>query len=227
MKVEVILPAAGVGRRLNTSSPKALVLLNSHPLIAHTLKVFEKNSLVDRVIVAGHESSLGAIEALVKEYKFAKVKRVVAGGKTRGDSVKNGLSILDDDTRLVVIHDAARPFLSGDVLKHSIRSAERHHAVIVAVPVKSTMKKVDLASMTVVETLNRESIWEVQTPQVFKKEIILKAHRKRQESDPTDDALLVERLGIKVHIVRGEYRNIKITTQEDLLAAEAFLRKDV
>ena len=154
---------------------------------------------------------------------LSKEVHIISGGQSRQDSVFKGLKALDRDTKIVFIHDAARPLLSKDLVQRAIASCVKQKAVIAAVPLKPTIKKVNRRSRVVEETLERDSLWEVQTPQVFAKDILLKAHRKFKGQKATDDASLVEQLGVKVKIVMGDYRNIKITTPEDIKIAEALI----
>lgn len=223
MKTQVIIAAAGMGVRLKGKIPKTLVKVGDKPLVAFCLKAFEKSSLVKSIILVGAPHHLDAYRKIVKALKLKKVVKIVPGGKTRSESVAHGLDALDKDTQLVAIHDGARPFIRLNVIKKAIEIAEKDAAAIVAVPVKSTIKQVDPISMTVEETLERSKIWEIQTPQVFQRDLLLKAHRDHVDPDVTDDAALVERLGVKVKIVRGDYDNIKITTPEDLVLAKALI----
>ncbi len=224
MKTQAVIPAAGRGIRFKQKKAKPLVFLNGKPLIVHTLGVFEHCSLIDSVIIAAPKELLAQFRKITRHYCLQKVVKIVAGGKTRRRSVANGLRVLDQDTQMVVVHDAARPFLTGAILAKSIAVAHRYPAAVVAVPVKSTVKSVDPKTLTVKKTLERKTLWEIQTPQVFKKDVILKAHKTVKDKDPSDDALLVERLGYPVKIIAGDYRNIKITTPEDLILGKAILR---
>ena len=138
---------------------------------------------------------------------FKKVKIVTPGGETRSDSVGCGLRCVDPDTDVVMVHDAARPFVTGDMVKRSLQEMEREKAVIVAVPAKSTIKKVDPKNLHVQETLPRDTLWEVQTPQTFRRDILVKAHASQLCCDPTDDAMLVEKMGVRVKVVMGDYKN--------------------
>ncbi|HOW35138.1 MAG TPA: 2-C-methyl-D-erythritol 4-phosphate cytidylyltransferase [Candidatus Omnitrophota bacterium] len=223
MKTQAIIAAGGQGVRLKTALPKTLVPLRGKPILAYTLAAFERSPLINSIVVVGHKGYLPDFQKLIKRYRLRKVKYVVAGGKTRRESVDNGLKILDKDTDFVAIHDGARPFVTKEMIAQSIACARKHSAAIIAVPVKPTIKAVNSATMTVGRTLDRKTLWEVQTPQVFKKEIILKAHSKIKDIHASDDACLVEKVGIKVKVVAGDYRNIKITTPDDLIFARAIL----
>ena len=223
MKIQAIVPTAGLGKRFRTKIPKALIFLKGKPVIVHTLEVFEKNFLIESLILVVSAHCLNRFERVVKQYKLRKVKKIVAGGPNRCDSVKNGLQAIDRDTGMIVVHDGVRPLLTNSVLDRAIKLCRRWKAVVVAVPVKSTIKSVDKKKLTVQKTLNRSELWEIQTPQVFKRDILCEAYQNI-EDHPTDDAALVERSGYKVKISPGDYKNIKITTPEDLKIAEIFLK---
>ncbi len=222
MKVQAILPTAGAGSRFKSTLPKPLVSLGGKPIFIHALEALEQSIAIDSVILVAPESHLKEFEKVLKQYDLHRSTKVVAGGKTRFESVSNGLKALDKDTEIVLVHDGARPLVTTKIIDEAINLCHNEPAVIVAVPVKPTIKRVNI-KLEVKETLRRDELWEVQTPQVFKKDILLKAHEEGRGLDVTDDAALVERLGIKVKVVMGDYRNIKITTKEDLVIAEALL----
>ncbi len=223
MKTQVIIPMAGMGVRFKSDIPKPLVMLKDKPIFIHTLEVFEKSCSVDSILVVAHKEKVEEFMAICQQYGLKKIKKIVVGGETRYDSVHNGLQNLDEDTEVVIVHDGARPLVTGDVIAKSIRLCKQYKAVIVAVPMKPTVKRVDIQNMVVEQTLDRSKLWEVQTPQVFKRDVILQAHSQAQDSSATDDAFLVEQMGLKVKVLEGSYRNIKITTQEDLALAEVFV----
>ena len=225
MKVQVIVPAAGSGTRLKASRPKPLLMLGGKPILMYSLGIFERLSFVDSVIVVARKDQVRDFEKTIAKFRLRKVKSVVVGGKTRADSVACGLRQLDPDTDVVIVHDAARPFVTMKMMQDGLAFMTKEKAVIVAVPVKPTIKKVDPKNFCVQETLARDTLWEVQTPQFFKKSVLIKAHQKMLCCAPTDDAVLVEKMGAKVKVVMGDYRNIKITTKEDLILAEGFVGK--
>jgi len=225
MKTQAIIVAAGKGTRLKAKGPKPLVMLGPRPLLAYSLEVFAQCPLIDSIIVVAPKDSLKSFERVVKKFVRKKHIRCVVGGKRRCDSVFCGLQALDEDTHCVAIHDGARPFLTEKLLRKCILTACSKDAAIAAVPVKPTIKRVDRRSLTVIQTLDRSELWEIQTPQVFKKEIILKAYTRFGARTPTDDAQLVECLNVKPKVVAGSYQNIKITTNEDLLFAKFFLTR--
>lgn len=227
MKVQAIIPTAGVGKRMRSSVAKPLVKIKGVPLFIHTLRVFERLKIVESVVLVVNKALESQIRKSLKTYKINKVKRIVLGGKTRQRSVYNGLLALDSDTDMVVIHDAARPCIEASLVEGAIESCRRWKAVTLAVPVKCTIKSADPKTLTVIKTLERSALWEIQTPQIFHTGIILKAHKRFKKIEVTDDAALVERLGERVKIIESNYKNIKVTTPEDLDVAAKFLIKPV
>ena len=219
VKTEVIIVAGGLGTRFKSKLPKPFVLLKGTPLTVHSLKVFESCKTVTSIIIVGHQAYLKRFEAIAKPFK--KVKAIVAGGDTRAQSVKCGLSVIDPATQYILVHDAARPFVTGEMVLSLQQALTKHPAAIIAVPVKATIKKVNVKTLVVESTPNRKEMWEVQTPQAFKRDVLIKAHARPFKGEATDDAMLVENLGLKVKVVAGNYQNIKITTPEDLDIAEA------
>ncbi len=222
MKVSAIIPSAGYGERMG-GLKKPYILLDGKPILFHTLKVFQKCPLIDdiKVIVAAGDEQKCLDEVI--SYCNEKVSQIITGGSTRQESVFNGLKNLSPDTDLVIIHDCVRPFVTNDMISASLDSAKKWGAAIVAVPVKDTIKESD-DNVFVANTLDRQRLWSIQTPQVFKYEIILHAHLLAQQKNiqATDDAGLVEMFGnCKVKLVMGTYENIKITTPIDLIVAEA------
>ena len=223
MKTQAILAMAGFGTRLKSSEPKALLAICDIPIFVYSLKAFENSTLIDSVLIVAQEKFIDQFNEIIDQYRIKKVKKIVVGGDTRFESVNNGLQKIDDDTDIVLVHDGARPLITADLVDRAIELTKEHNAVIVAVEVKPTIKRVG-DDLFVEETLNRKELWEVQTPQVFKKEILVKAHKQKISDTPTDDASLVERIGVKVKILKGDYKNIKVTTKEDIIVAEAFLK---
>ncbi len=223
MKVQAIIPSAGTGTRLKASKHKPFVEINGVPLIAYTLIAFEESNLVNSVIVVAHKDAIKDIEDIVADQKFKKVAQVVEGGATRCESVFCGLAQVEKETDVVVVHDGARALVTPEIIDGAVSLCESQGSVVVAVPVKSTIKQVDQKQLTITKTLDRASLWEIQTPQVFKRDVLIKAHEQSVEATPTDDAMLVEMMGETVKIFQGDYRNIKVTTQEDLIVAKAFL----
>ncbi|HET6420743.1 MAG TPA: 2-C-methyl-D-erythritol 4-phosphate cytidylyltransferase [Geobacteraceae bacterium] len=228
MRVAALIPAAGMGKRMAAGINKQYLKLGGQPILAHTLTVFEKAAFVDDVYVIVPEDEIPYCrENVIENHGFSKVRRLVAGGRERQQSVYNGLKAvagLEPDD-IVIIHDGVRPFVPVETIRRSIEIARLYDGALVAVPVKDTVKIT--SEDFVVDTPGRENIWLAQTPQTFRYRIILDAHEKADTDGflGTDDSSLVERMGKKVRIVIGDYRNIKITTPEDMLLAEAFLNE--
>jgi 2-C-methyl-D-erythritol 4-phosphate cytidylyltransferase len=217
MNTQVIIVAGGSGTRFKAKIPKSFVLLKRKPLIAHSLTIFEQNKAISGIIVVGRKDCLRRFEALKKSFK--KIRAVVSGGATRADSVKCGLAAIEPDAEIILVHDAARPLIDPGMIERLLQALRTNKAVIAAVPVKATIKKVNPKTLAVMETLRRDLLWDVQTPQGFHKDVLVQAHRRAFKGEATDDAMLVERMGVKVKVVMGSYRNIKITTPEDLAIA--------
>lgn len=228
LRVATIIPAAGLGKRMG-GVKKPYLYLAGKPILAHTLMVFQQHPLIDKILVAaaaGDEKN--CIQNVIIPYEIDKVYKVIAGGKTRQESVFNGLISLPSDTDMVIIHDCVRPFIRGDMIEKTLESAAKWGAATVAVSVKDTIKEADDDNF-VIRTLNRQRLWSIQTPQAFKYDLILQAHLYARENhiQVTDDASLIEQLGIhRVKIVIGSDENIKITTPGDLAIAEAILKAE-
>lgn len=225
-KVAVVIPAAGQGRRMQTPVNKQLLLLQGMPIIVHTLQVFESCSAVGEIVLvcAGGEKTI--YEDLVTVSGIKKVARVVSGGAERQDSVYNGLRALAEDTEIVLVHDGARPLVDNDIIARVVAAAGEFGAAIAAVPVKDTIKSVNNAGV-VEKTLERSRLYQAQTPQGFRFDMLKKAYDEAVKAGlvGTDDSSLVERIGTAVKIVPGSYENIKITTAEDMVLAEAILAR--
>jgi len=227
MKVIALIPAAGMGKRMGAGINKQYLLLAGIPIVARTISVFESSPLVDDIYIITPEQEIPFCrEQVVEVHAYTKVRGIVAGGAERQHSVLNGIrgitSPASDD--VILIHDGVRPFVTHEIIASSVESAKSHDGALVAVPTKDTIKVVH--HNIVRDTPMRETIWQAQTPQAFRYSIISNAHEKAATEGflGTDDSSLVERLGGEVHIVTGDYRNIKITTPEDLVLAEAFLK---
>ncbi|MGH2568573.1 MAG: 2-C-methyl-D-erythritol 4-phosphate cytidylyltransferase [Bacteroidota bacterium] len=217
-KISVVVPAAGMGSRLGGSVKKQFALLKNKPVLAYTLQRFEQCADVDEIAVAVPEESIVDTEKLVKQYRLHKVHRIVAGGAKRQDSVFRALSRLAlKDADIVLVHDGVRPFIEPKRISHLVRVCREHDAAVLAVQPKDTIRRSNGGGFFD-QTLDRSALWLVQTPQAFKAGVLLEAFSKaRQERFySTDEAALVERLGIRIKIVEGSYDNIKITTNEDL-----------
>jgi len=220
--VVAIVAAAGSGRRLGLKTRKPFVRLAGKPLIAHTLKALSGSDAVDAIIVAAQPSCVGRFEKLVKRYRIRKVAAVVAGGRTRAVSVRNCLARIDDSAGIVLIHDGGRPFIDSRTIEGAVALARKHGGCIVAVPESDTVKLAG-RDMFIRKTLDRGRIFRAQTPQAFRLSLIKRAYAAKAAAGATDDSRVVELSGGKVKILKGSYRNIKITTKEDLKLAEALL----
>ncbi len=224
MTYQVIIPAAGQGKRMGAGKNKLLLELNGIPVLVHTLKVFEADEACTGIILAIHPQDEVEFRELIKKYKLTKVNGLVLGGIERQHSIFNALKTVTGNG-LILVHDAARPFIQKEHIHRLTESAAKTGAAIMGVPAKDTMKR---AKNGVVEaTVERSSLWAVQTPQAFRIPLLIKAYEKAEKDCflGTDDASLVERSGHPVTIVEGDYDNIKITTPEDLYFAEAILKK--
>lgn len=220
-----IIAAAGAGTRMASDRPKQFLLLAGTPVIFHTLKVFEQCDNIDEVIlVLPAEESAGFL-SLAGKFGVRKVARVVPGGATRADSVKRGLMAIRSATaEIVVVHDGVRPFVTVEEIDATVAAAKADGAAILVAPVTDTIKQV--ADEAVVKTLDRGALRRALTPQCFRYELLREAYQQADVNDPalTDESALVEQLGRRVGIVEGSSRNIKITTAEDLVVAEALLK---
>lgn len=221
----VIIVAAGTGSRMNKDINKQFIKLNNKEIIVHTIDKFYNNNSIDDIVVVIKESEEEYfINNVIKKYGFDNIK-ITYGGNERQDSVYNGIKELDKNCDVVIVHDGARPFVTDDIIKNSIEEAKKHNAVVVGVKVKDTIKIVG-EDGNIIDTPNRSYLWSVQTPQVFKYEVITKAYEDAYNGNyyGTDDAMLVERIGYNVKMIEGSYDNIKITTQEDLKFGEQILK---
>lgn len=220
-KVTAIIVAAGSSSRM-AGIDKCLINLLGKPLISYTISAFENNDLIDEIVIVTKSSSIETINEIIFDYSFKKVSYVVCGGYTRQQSVNNGINAACKDTKYLCIHDGARPLITESVISAAINSCVNYKAVTVAVPSKDTVKIV--RDNYVISTPERSTLYNIQTPQVFCKEILLECI-KNSNQEYTDDCQLLEAMGKAVYIEKGEYSNIKITTPEDLIIAEALLSR--
>jgi len=229
MAVFALIPAAGMGKRMGASINKQYLLLDGVPILARTLETFERSPLVAGIFVVIPADEIPFCrEQVVERHGFAKVREIVAGGAERQQSVLNGLRAMEGtagEDDVVLIHDGVRPFVTEEILGRATTAARENDGALVAVPVKDTVKVVE--NGVIIATPPRESLWLAQTPQAFRYGVIRAAHEVADTERflGTDDAMLVERLGRQVRIVPGDYRNVKITTPEDMILAEAFLKE--
>ena len=225
-QVVAIIPCAGLGRRMGQVIPKQFLEIQGKPLLIYTLDKFERCPEINRVVLVVPSDHIETARAMIERWGMNKVDKVIAGGEERQDSVANGLGELPEECGIVIVHDGVRPFVSTEKIQEVIAEAREKGAAILAVPVKDTVKRG--MDGCVEETLERESLWAVQTPQGFRTDWIKTAYEKARRDGycGTDDAALVERCGYRVTIVEGEERNVKITSPEDLEWAEFLVKKE-
>ncbi len=225
MSVCAIVPAGGSGTRMGGTVPKQFQSLNGKPILYHTIKTLQNCETISEIILVVPE----------KEYETANtdwlgkleiVKKVVIGGEQRQDSVYNGFCEVSQDSEIVLVHDGVRPFLSQKMIADSIDAAREYGAAITAIPVHDTIKRVDTSGL-VSQTIDREGLWRVQTPQAFRYSLLLDAFHKAKSENfyGTDEGALIEHLGEPVKIVEGLEQNIKITRPEDLELSKAFISR--
>jgi len=224
MHVAALVLAAGRGERLGAGVPKALLSLAGRPLLAHAIEAIAACAAIETIIPVVPEAERARCAALVRALDAGpRVREPVAGGDERQDSMVAGLAALPPGVELVAVHDAARPLVGAAEVERVVAAARRHGAALLAVPLRDTLKRV--VGGCVVETLPRAACWAAQTPQVFRVELLREAIAKAAADgfQGTDDAQLVERLGVPVHVVEGDPRNLKVTWPADLALAEALL----
>lgn len=240
-KRTAIVLSAGSGKRMNTETKKQYLLINDKPIIYYSLDTFQQSSIIDEIVLVASADDMSFVkEEIVDKYGFTKVSHIVSGGKERYNSVYNGLMCCKD-SEYVFIHDGARPFITEEILKRTMGVLGEYGSAVVGMPVKDTIKIVDEDNV-VLDTPNRKTVWQVQTPQCFKADIVIPAYQKLIDEENsgellkrgiqvTDDAMVVETFyseemsdNFSVRLVEGSYENIKITTPDDLKVAEVFLQ---
>ena len=232
MKTTAIVLAGGSGKRMNSTVKKQFLHIHDKPLLYYALKAFEDSFIDSVVLVASEEDKEYCQKEIVEKYHFHKVKKIVSGGKERYHSVANGVMAAEECDYLF-IHDGARPFLTQDMLTRLFEEVKKSNACVAGMPVKDTIKIANVDGY-IESTPKRDLVWMIQTPQVFSYELIFKAYAILLKEEKaliengisiTDDAMVVETLlGEKVKLVEGSYKNIKITTPEDISVAEGFLQ---
>jgi len=222
----VVIPAAGQGKRMEAGCNKQFLFLQGRPVLAHTVSLFEESEYVSEIVIAGAVSDLSRLEDMVSEYGFTKVTAIVRGGTERQDSVYAGIQALSSAVGRVVVHDGARPLLSLREFHRFLGETEGFAAAVMGIPLQDTVKRIDDAGK-VLETLPREVLRAIQTPQIFERSLLEEAHRRSATEGyyGTDDATLLERLGYSVRVAAGSAENIKITLPEDLWLAEQILAR--
>ena len=224
--VTAIIVAAGKSERMGAGTDKAFLNLGPKPVLAWSLLAFERCTDVDQIVVVVRKDQIVATKALVRMFGISKVRSVVAGGVKRQDSVMNGLKEVDSDTRIVVVHDGARPCVKPETIVETVKVAKRTGAAVVGRHIWDTVKVVEKGT-TVTRTEDRSKLWAVQTPQAFSASLIRRAYAEvaKRKAEVTDDAAAVELLGEPVKIVETDVPNLKITTVEDLRVAAAVVLK--
>lgn len=216
MKTFVIIPAGGKGKRGGTSTPKQYIRFHGKELIAYTLDVFQKNNLVDEIIIAAEAPYFSLLNKITKDYNITKISQLVESGEERQDSVNNALkAIKADEDDLIVVHDAARPMLADSILTDAINTAKKNGNALVCLKARDTLLQGD---RIVKEYIDRSEIYYVQTPQIFRYKDLKRAMKKAYEKNfiGTDESMLVKEIGININIVEGSMLNFKVTTMTDI-----------
>ena len=226
-KISAVVVAAGLSKRFSPHEKKQFAALGGKPLLTYCLSTFESSESITNVVVVVPEDEISRSRKLLESFKFEKITSVVAGGEKRHISVRNGFRATPPDSDIVLIHDAARPFINDDMIRRVIEGCARTGACICAVPVTDTLKRTQEPGPFVSETISREKLWRAQTPQVFRREILREIYCSDgiADIDATDESALVEAKGIEVNVVAGDYLNMKITTAADFKIAELILSK--
>ena len=224
--VAAIVPAAGRGQRLGTRTSKPFLALNGRPLLVHTLSALQESPAIRWIVLVVRAAELAQAKTLLRRHRITKARPPCIGGSSRSESVANGFAALPPQAAWVLVHDAARPCVSRDLIEQAVREAKRYGAVACGLPAMLTVKAVD-ERCEVRLTLDRDSLWLVQTPQVFRRNWFAQAvaQADHQLDRFSDDAALLEAAGFPVRMIPGDPLNLKVTTQDDLLLAEAILAK--
>ena len=225
-KYAAIVLAAGSGKRMNSKVHKQYLIIQDRPVLYYSLKAFEDSAVDEIVLVVGKGEEEFCRKEIVDKYGISKVKAIVEGGKERYHSVFEGLK-QTSDADYVLIHDGARPFVNQDIIRRCMQEVQKYQACVVGMPVKDTIKIADEGGYAK-QTPDRKNVWMIQTPQTFSYALIYEAYEemlKTEDAAITDDAMVLERIkGKKSKLIEGSYRNIKITTPEDLLIANVYLQ---
>lgn len=231
-KITAIVLAAGSGSRMKSKTKKQFMEIKGKPVIWYSLFEFEKSRVDEIILVTGKEDIDYCKKEIVEKYNLKKIKNVVAGGSERYESVYNGLKEVTGN--IVIIHDGARPLINNEIIERSIEGTIKSDACVVGVPVKDTIKRANKEGY-IIDTPNRSELWITQTPQSFKTDLVKMAYKKMKEElekgnttlNITDDAMVVEKFTTnQVRFVQGDYKNIKVTTPEDIDIAELFIELD-
>jgi 2-C-methyl-D-erythritol 4-phosphate cytidylyltransferase len=221
MKTTAIIVAAGSGSRFNSETPKQFVDLAGKPVIVRCLDTFEATSYIDEIIIVASKNHLKTVNGIGLDYHISKISKVIIGGETRSESVRNGVNQVNSHTEVIVIHDAARPFVHVNEIEAVGRAASEAGAACLVSEMTDTIKEV--SGGRIVSTLDRSRLRRALTPQAFKSAILREAFAQYFDAQATDESSIVEKLGVSVACVQGNSRNIKITSQEDIVVAKALL----
>jgi len=229
MKICAIIPAAGIGCRMKSEISKPFLRLKNKFIFLHTLEKICECKLIDEVVLVIGKKLYSKVNSTIKKIEFRKVRHLVVGGKYRAESVLNGLKYVSEEHDYVLIHDGARPLITQKVIVDCINALINNNylaGAIVGVPVKYTIKKVYSGKKIVQSTLDRSTLWEIQTPQIFKRASLVEAYNNipsEKLKHYSDDSQVLEKVKVKIKVVRGDEINIKITTPSDLVVAEAVI----
>jgi 2-C-methyl-D-erythritol 4-phosphate cytidylyltransferase len=225
-KCYAVIAAAGQSTRMGSKISKQFLPLLDVPAVVWTLKAFDHASTVEKVVVVCREEDMEQMKQCIGQYQIQKVTAVVPGGNSRQESVSAGVRALPQDAEIIAVHDGARPLVRPEEIDACVQDAVLTGASALGTPLKDTIKRID-SKQCVLSTPAREGLWAVQTPQVFRLDLYRRALKKAKMDgkDYTDDCQLVEQLGIRVHLCKGSYENIKLTTEEDLVIAQAILEQ--
>lgn len=222
----VIIAAGGTGSRVKANIPKQYLLLNGKPVLMHTIEVFEQH--VDKILVAIHEDMVEYWNTLCEQYNFTIPHEIILGGKTRFQSVRNSINYLEqrfpdffyNEDNTIAVHDAARPLVNEELIEKSFLLACEGKSNVLA---HKSINSIRIGNMHDNEAIDRETVWQVQTPQTFPAQVLLEAYQQPELSVFTDDASVVEKIGYSIHLVESDHKNIKITFAEDLEIAKLYL----
>ena len=220
MKEYAIIVAGGSGKRMNSNLPKQFITIAGKPILMHTIDAFLTYSDQIEIIIVLPDNQQDFWKKLCQQHSFTKSHQITSGGKSRFQSVKNGLSVIKDNDSLVAIHDGVRPLIKPSIIKDSFKSAESFGSGIVVTKLKESIRE---KSNGITLARNRDNYYLVQTPQTFRTNELKKAYQVEDNPNFTDDASVVEFMGGKISLVEGDYENLKITTPEDIIIAEAIM----
>lgn len=228
MFCSAIIVAAGTGKRMKTKVTKQFLEIQGRPVVAHAIDKFQKCDSIDEIIIVTSKMNLDYCrKEIVEKYQFTKVSKVIAGGIERQFSVYNGLQEVNEKTSIVLVHDGVRPFVKIKDIEKTIKEAVRKRACVLGVKARDTIKICNFENK-IIRTPDRNRLWAIQTPQTFEYQLLYDAYEmaKRDDFIGTDDSMLVERMGVQVSVIEGSYDNIKITTIEDMIVAEAIANRN-